>query len=165
MKKLCLLLSCALMLSACAAVPTFEKLSDEYVPADPVREPRQVYLELPEGAASPAMGSTEGERLYLCDGYEVTVETCVSGNIASTVRSVTGCAMESLTVLERQENGISRYDMAWTAPGEAEDQVCRCAILDDGCYHYAVCVAMDASRAKSCAAAADTVMSTIGLSG
>ena len=42
---------------------------------------------------------------------------------------------------------MTQYEYVWSTPGEAEDQICRGIILDDGFYHYAVTVMADYSQA------------------
>ena len=66
MKKLILLAGVLLLLTGCAAEPTFETLSDEYVqPA--IAQTHQMTLSLPEDASVLTVQSDGGD-LYFCDG-------------------------------------------------------------------------------------------------
>ena len=163
MRRVWFLLVLVLLLTACGSVPVFETVGDQWQEVPPVREPREVLLELPGGVAVPTMETEDGQRVYICDGYEISVQIQRSGNLAETVRAVTGCEMDALTVLDRVENGFRRHDLAWSAAGENGDRVGRAAILDDGCYHYAVCVLADADRAKDAEQAIQTVLCNIAL--
>ena len=77
----------------------------------------------------------------------VAVQTCVGGNLDSTFRQITGFSKDALTVMERRQGKISRYDCVWTALGEPGEQICRSVILDDGSYHYCVTVMADSITA------------------
>lgn len=136
MKKLCILLLCFLLLTGCTAAQTFETVDDVYAEQD-LPEPKKVLLAAPKDAD--AVG---GERrvLYLCDGYEITVETLQGGDINETLRQLTGFESDDLTVMETAQLGQNRYECVWTAAGEGGDMLGRAAVLDDGCYHYCVTV-------------------------
>ena len=120
MKKLCILLLCVLLLTGCAAEETFETVADAYGEQN-LPEPKQVMLSIPEDAKAVA-----GERgvLYLCDGYEITVETLQSGDINETLRQLTGFESDELTVMETAQLDQSRYECVWTAAGEGGADKC-----------------------------------------
>lgn len=146
MKKCVFLLLICVMLSGCAAEETFETIADDLVQS--VAAPMaQVILELPEDAALPASESEDGQ-LYLCDGYEILVQTMEAGNLDATLRSVTGYSREKLTLMQTGHEGIVRYDLVWSSLGENGERVGRAAILDDGNYHYVLSVLTDADRAR-----------------
>lgn len=145
MKKICLLLMCVLCLSGCAAVETFETVADVYGEQG-MLQPRQVLLEIPEDAAAQAIKSDDGT-LYLCDGYEVTLQTMTAGDLNRTMRSLTGFDSDTLTMIETGLTDAARYECVWTAAGEGGDMVGRAVILDDGAYHYCVTVMASAEKA------------------
>ena len=144
MKKLCILLLCFLLLTGCTAAETFETVADVYGEQN-LSEPKQVLLSIPEDAQVIA---GDGGMLYLCDGYEITVETLQSGDINATLRQLTGFESDDLTVMETAQMGQNRYECVWTAAGEGGDMVGRVAVLDDGCYHYCVTVTGTAENAS-----------------
>lgn len=147
MKKICIILLCFLLLTGCVATETFETLADVYGEQN-MPEPKQVMISIPEDAQA-VVGETGV--LYLCDGYEITVETLSSGDINETLLQLTGFESDDLTVMETAQLGQSRYECVWTATGEGGDMVGRAAVLDDGCYHYCVTVmgaAEDAQKLK-----------------
>ena len=141
MKKLCILLCLLLMLTGCSQ-QTFETVTDLHQDG-PLPQAKSICLELPQEAAAPTMESEESGKLYLCDGYSIAVQTLSSGDLDGTLRQLTGFSRDALTVMERKIGDISRYDCVWTAAGEGQEQTCRCMVLDDGSYHYAVTVMAD----------------------
>ena len=136
MKKTVLVGLMALLLCGCRAEETFETVSDECI-APVMASPREVSVSLPGEASVPAVESENG-RLYLCEDYEVFIQTLDSGDLNATIRTVSGYEAEDLTVMETNLDGISRYEFVWTAAGEDGLQLGRACILDDGAYHYAV---------------------------
>lgn len=138
MKKWCVLLVMALFLSGCAAVPTFETVTDVIVTEDPA-QPREVTLELPDDASTLTMENEQGT-LYLCDDYEITVQTVWGTDINATIRNATGYEPEDLTVIQTRENGYTRYELVWATTGETGERIGRCTVLDDGNYHYVLTV-------------------------
>ncbi len=146
MKKFVWLVLLALLLTGCSAQETFETVSDDAVQS--VMAPMgEISIALPEDAAVPSMDNDEAGKIYLCDGYTITVQSFPSGDLNGTVREVTGFERDRLTIMQTECDGIRRYDCAWSAAGEGGDWVARTAILDDGNYHYAVTVMGDHSIA------------------
>ncbi len=143
MKKWLVLLIICAMLSGCGAEETFETVADELLEVAVV--PRQVILELPPEAAAPASESEEG-KIYICDGYEITVQTLEGGDLDATLRTISGYGREKLTVMESQQGGWKRYDMVWACVGEEGERIGRGAVLDDGNFHYVLCVLSDSDR-------------------
>ena len=146
MKKLWIIPALLLLLTGCGAQETFETIADVYTPGQPTMQ--QVVLTLPEDAAVPTLISGDAGKLYLCNGYVLTVQTFTGGDLNKTLTQLTGFSRDSLQPVETVRGGVKRYDCAWTAAGEGEDQVGRAAILDDGTYHYAVTVMAGASKMR-----------------
>lgn len=144
MKKLCILVICFLLLTGCTAAETFETVADVYGEQN-LPDPKEVLLSIPEDAQ--VIGG-DGGKLYLCDGYEITVETLQSGDINATLRQLTGFESDDLTIMETAQMGQNRYECVWTSAGEGGDMVGRVAVLDDGCYHYCVTVTGTAENAS-----------------
>lgn len=146
MRKCVYFLLSLFLLAGCAQQETFETISDEIPSAEPVSA-RQVNLTLPEEAAVPASESESG-KLYLCDGYEILLQTLPAGNLDATLRNVTGYGQQELELIRTETDGIRRYDLVWSCLGENGEQVGRAAIYDDGNYHYVLSVLAQADRAK-----------------
>ena len=160
MKKVWLIMVLLLLLTGCGA-GEFAPLLDVYAP-EALPGPAQITLSLPEEAGIEVFGGDTG-RIYLCDGYSITVETLSGGSIDSSLRQLTGYDSKSLTVLQRTEGSLQRYECAWTCAGEAGDQVGRAVVVDDGLYHYCVSVMADALDAGSLQAQWQQILGSVNL--
>lgn len=145
MKKVCIVVILALLLSGCAN-PALETVSDVYM-TQPPAEIRTISLELPEGAAEAVMEGGDGARLYLCDGYELRLQTVDARSIDEVLRIVTGYGEDRLTVVKTRDGAFDRYDCVWCSAGEAAEQVGRTAVLSDGSYFYCVSALSDSGSA------------------
>ena len=144
MKKLCLVIFCVLMLSACSAVETMETIGDEGV--TPVMgEAGQVQLTLPDLEDAQVIDNGMGSRIYLFDGFCVTVQTLDGGNMDKTLEIVSGFDADKLSLLKTEQKDYTQICCAWSSAGEQEEQLCRVVVMDDGRYHYAVTVMADSS--------------------
>ena len=143
MKRGILFLLVLLILTGCSSA-TWETLGD--IPHQDVAAPamQQVLLTLPEDSAE-AVWSGENERMYLCEDYSIHIQTLDGGNIASTVQELSGFSPKNLTIVESRCGNHQRYEFVWTAVSEEGDLISRCALLDDGNYHYALTVTAAAS--------------------
>ncbi len=147
MKKCWMLLVLALLLCGCGAEETFETVADDLV--QPVMAaPRQIMVQLPENAVAPVLGQ-EGEQLYLCEGYEILVQTREAGDIGATIRALSGYEKDALTVMELRQENVTRYEFVWACVGEQGDRLGRAVVLDDGSYHYCLSVLRDAEGEES----------------
>ena len=145
MKKWWLLLMICAMLWGCGAEETFETVSDEILEVAAVQ--RQILVELPPEAAAPASESDAGT-IYICDGYEIMLQTLTGGDLDATLRTVSGYGRKDLTVVESRQGDYKRYDLVWACAGEEGERIGRGAVLDDGNYHYVLCVLSDADRVQ-----------------
>lgn len=141
------LLMITVLLTGCGAVETFETLGDisHLSPSEPGM--RQVVLTLPEDASLETAQTDSGPQAYICDHYSAVLQTFRAGDLAATIRSLTGFAMEDLTVMESQCGDHKRYDWVWTAMGEEGEVICRGSVLDDGAHHYTLYTMADATDA------------------
>lgn len=144
LKKMWFVLMTALLLAGCGAEETFETVGDELV-LSVMAEPREVLLTLQGETILPAM-ETDSGTLYLCDGYDVSVQTLDGGDLDGTLRTVTGYGREDLTVMQTGAGAYDCYEFVWTTTGEFGEQACRGMILDDGSYHYVLTAMADADE-------------------
>lgn len=161
MKKLWTLMI-ALLLCGCGAEGTFETVADEMV-LQVSAQPRAVLLTLPEETLLPAM-ETDGRTLYLCDGYDVAVQTLSGGDLEATVQSVCGFGCGELTIMETMAGEYRCYEFVWTAATDLGEQVGRAMILDDGSYHYAVTATAPAEKASEYQEMWNGMFETVSLS-
>lgn len=147
MGKFWVILPLAVLLSGCAAEETLETVSDEWL--QPVMaEPRSISVQLPQDAQVPVMDSGT-EQVYLCEDYEIVLETLSSGDLQDTVRQISGCDKSDLTILQTSLDGVERYEFVWAAAGERGDRLGRAVILDDGQYHYCLSAMRDAQGERA----------------
>ena len=137
----------AVMLAGCTAEPTMETVADEQVLSESVM--KEITMELPGEPVLPVMRTDTGE-IYICEDFEVSVETLPGGDIQRTVQMLTGFSMEDVTVMETTAGERTRYDLAWSAMGETGPEVGRAAVLCDGQYHYCLTVMTAEENAASC---------------
>ena len=163
MKKLVLVLLCSFLLTGCQATPTFETLGPVQHQADVAPAMAEVQLSLPE-TADTAVFQQQGNTLYHCEGYTLTVQTCASGDMSATIKELSGFSPEKLTVLETAAGEHKRYDWVWTAAGEGGDVLCRSAVLDDGNYHYCMTVMAPAQQAGALTEEWNNLFCSFGLS-
>jgi len=139
MKKIVAILMLAVLLCGCSAAETFETVNDDM--EQPVMgQVKKVSLTLPESAASPVVNTDDGARLYLCQGYDLAVQTLVGGDINRTVTALCGYETDKVRLMESNQDGDKRYEWVWSAVGEDGDQIGRAVVLAQGDYHYCVSV-------------------------
>lgn len=161
MKKCCFLLLMMVLLAGCGAEETFETISDEWV--QPVMaQPGHISVQLPGETALPVIENDNG-RVYVCNDYEIVVQTLEGGDLEATLKTVSGLDREDLTVMETCADGISRYEFVWAAAGETGDQSGRAVVLDDGNYHYCLSVLRPAETSGKSQISWDQVFSTFCL--
>jgi len=129
-------------MGGCGSEQTMETIADEW--AQPVMaNPRTISVELPEDAIAPVMES-DTQQMYLCEDYEIMLETRSSGDLSATVKQISGCNQDRLTIMQTSLDGVERYEFVWASAGEKGDRLGRAVILDDGQYHYCLSTLRDA---------------------
>lgn len=161
MKKWMVLMGMLAFLSGCAARETAETVSDEIL-APVMAAPGQIRVELPGEAALPVMENDSG-RMYLCEDYEILLQTMDGGDLDATMQSLSGRGREELTVMETCLDGIGRYEFVWAAAGERGDRLGRGVILDDGSYHYCMTALWDAEAMEKSQFSWDQVFDSFSL--
>ena len=144
MKKTVWLLVVLLMLTGCAERQTFEYVTDEAV-VQTAAEPREVYFQLAEEPAMPAMES-DGGKIYLCGDYDVMLQTLPSGDLEKSVEEVSGFSLEDLTVIQTEKGEIKKYEFVWSSTSEEGPIIGRATLLDDGNYHYVLSTSVEAGK-------------------
>lgn len=134
MKKCWILFLVVLLLAGCGQPSEPETVSDVYAP-QALPPARQIMVQLPPEVYTPTL-QTEGESLYLCDRYSVSLGTFTSGDLQQTVYNVAGFLPEKLQMQQTVQEGVKRYSFTWSADSEEGTQVGRGCILDDGIHHY-----------------------------
>ncbi len=134
MKKCWILILVLVMLAGCGQPAEPETVSDVYAPQE-LPAARQIVVQLPPEVYTPTF-QTEGESLYLCDRYSVSVGTFEAGDLQRTVYNAAGFLPEKLQMQQTVQEGVKRYSFTWSAASEEGTQVGRGCVLDDGSHHY-----------------------------
>lgn len=140
--KVVMLFLMTLLLCGCGAEETFETVADEAVQTV-MASPREISVRLPDNAVAPVLDS-DSQQVYFCEDYEIVMETLAAGDLAATIRTMSGYEKDRLTVMETQWDDVTRYEFVWAAAGERGERLGRGVILDDGNYHYCMSVLRDA---------------------
>ena len=146
-RNCCCLLLMILLLAGCAAEETFETVADDLA-ISVMAQPAHISVSLPGETALPVIENDSG-RIYVCNDYEIVIQTVEAGDLEETMKAMSGHERENLTVMETFADGVSRYEFVWAAAGETGDQTGRGVILDDGNYHYCMTVLSAASSKKT----------------
>ena len=147
LKKYVWVVMIAVLFCGCAAQDTFETISDEAILPVMV-QPRDFTVELPGEAALPVVENDAG-RIYLCEDYEIVLQTLESGDLEKTMQTISGFGKEDLTVMETFSEDFTRYEFVWVSAGETGEQIGRGAVLDDGNFHYCLSVLQSAEKMNS----------------
>lgn len=134
MKKWIWIFPAVLLLTGCAVRDTFETVSDELI-TPVMATPKQVHIDLPDEAQAASFPSDTGT-LFICDDYEIAIETLSSGDLDSTLKTMTGQGQENLSLMTTKQGECTRYDFVWAGVNDDGDYSGRGTILDDGVYHY-----------------------------
>ena len=141
MRKLWIVGLIGLLLSGCGSRETLETVDDEWI-TPVMATPGQITVDLPEEAIAPVL-DTEGQQVYLCEGYEIFLENRQSGDLQATIRYLTGFDKDALTVMQTSQGNCNRYEFVWTCAGENGQRLGRGVIMDDGSYHYCMTILRD----------------------
>ncbi len=141
MKKLICILALGMLLCGCGA-PVYETIGNVIHVGQQDAAPRSIAILLPEDAT--VLTSSGTDTMYLCNDYTMSLQTLPGGDLAATVRNLSGYEPSQVTLLKSRCGDHDRYDWVWVAAGENGDVLCRAAVLDDGNYHYALTVVADA---------------------
>lgn len=162
MKRGWILVALMALLAGCAQQQeVFETVADD-LETPVMAAPRQITVRLPEDTVVPALENDQ-EQVYLCDDYELILQTVSSGDLDATVQTLTGCARDRLTLVKTCQNDLDRYDFVWTCAGEKGDMLGRGVILDDGSYHYCMSVLRSADGTKKSRIVWSDVFGSFGL--
>ncbi len=135
----------ALLLLTGCQVREWETVADVYE-TQPLPVAGELILAMPEAEGLTVLEQGT-ETLYFCDGYTLTTNRTIAGDVNGTLAAVTGRSRENLTVVKTRRHGLDRYETVWASAGEGGDLVARALILDDGNYHYIITVMAPAEDA------------------
>lgn len=146
MKKYCSIFLLSILLCGCTAQETMETISDEIL-VSVMAQPRDISVELPGETALPVVENDAG-RIYLCDEYEIVLQTLDAGDLDRTLQTISGMEKQQITVMETVQDDVTRYEFVWTSAGERGEQLGRAVVLDDSNFHYCLSVLRNPERAE-----------------
>lgn len=147
MKKICLILLIAALLTGCSGKGSLETVSD--VPYTPVMaNQKRIQLQLPPELSAPVLENEESGSLYVCDTYSLTLQTVTSGDLKKTILDATGMDQGQLDVLQTHRGDAKCYQWVWSANSETGTQIGRACVLDDGTYHYILTAVADEKNGR-----------------
>lgn len=144
MKRMWIILLICVLLSGCSAAPTYETLGGDIHQAAVTL--KEAVVAVPEGAKEMAC---EDGTYWICDSYDLQVQTLPGDDLAATVSALSGLTVEHLTVMTSGNGEMKRYEWVWTAMSEAGQMQCRALVLDDGAYHYCLTAIGPAEQGES----------------
>ena len=109
MKYLCMILILVLLLSGCGQTP-LETIADEVVDNRP--SCRQILINIPDEASVFTMENGQADKLYICDGYTISMHIFPGGDLHNTFSQSTGYGLDTLTVINTEYDSMKRYDAA-----------------------------------------------------
>ena len=142
MKKVVIVLLMVLLLSGCGQ-DHYEQRQAPCGTQTASPAPGVINISVTDELSAPVMSTREGDRIYIADDYEVSLQTLPGGAVDETLKICTGFDRDKLTVLETEKDGMKRYDCVWSSAGEGTQWVGRTTVLDDGAYHYVLTVTGD----------------------
>lgn len=141
MKKLLIGLLLAAMLSGCGVEPVYETIGDVWGQAEPAVSPGRMRVLLPEGAEMEVMDGN-GDSFYRVGDWDLWTRVLSGGDINKTLETLSGLDAGCLTVIDHKLGDYQCHETTWSATAEEGTQVIRAGILDDGSYHYCLCVSV-----------------------
>lgn len=130
-----------LLLSGCTSEPVYETIGDVWENTEPVVSPGRMEVPLPEGAEMEVL-EANGDGFYRVGDWELWTKVLSGGDLKKTLVALSGMDTDSLTVIDRNLQGYDCHETTWTVSSEDGIHVVRAGILDDGNYHYCLCVSV-----------------------
>lgn len=127
------------VLCGCAAEPVYETIADSWEQTAPAASPGKMEVPLPEGAEMEVMEAL-GDSYYRVGNWELWTKVLTGGDVQKSFEALSALDVRGLTVLERDRGDLRCYETTWAVTSEEGGQVVRAGILDDGNYHYCICL-------------------------
>lgn len=162
LKKLVWMMLLCLLLTGCGS-DTFETMGPVAHVSQTTPPVREILLDLPADAT--VLSASGMDSIYNCGDFDLLLQVQPAGDIQFTVQQLCGYDPRQLTVIESSDGSFARYDWSWTAAGENGDVICRAAVLDDGAYHYSLCVSAEASLVGNLTEQWNELFSSLDLGG
>lgn len=141
----------AALLAGCAGDPVYETIGDVWEQTEPAASPGRMEVPLPEGAEMEVMEGY-GDSYYRVGTWDLWTNVLSGGDVQKSIQTLSAMDINSLTVLKRTKGELQCFETTWTVTSEEGQRVVRAGILDDGNYHYCLCVSAPEEEAEEAGA-------------
>lgn len=143
MKKLvCVGVVCTLLLTGCAAEPTWETVDDcfDQTVSAPVEQPYQIMFSVPMEAVLETFSRRENGTVYSHpDGdYEIQALVLQQTDIDEIILDLTGFLPETVQRIETERYAMPEYQFVWYTTSEEGGWLHQADVLTDRDYSYAL---------------------------
>ena len=97
------------------------------------------------------------------EDYEITQEIFPAASWDEAFLHVTGRTADSLNPILAGDFPQEEYRCSWSVAGENGTELCRCTILTDGCFYYAVSIQSNAETDKNYAQSFSSLLASVSL--
>lgn len=158
-----MLLLVFIMFGGCQKGEDLEVIADDWKETL-VQEPAHVQFNVPDDVSLEVMSGNDW-KVYQGDYYQILVQHYPSGDLDRTLKDICGYTKEDLTVIEITGEDIDKYLFGWSAVSEEGELVGRCAVLDDGRFHYCLSVLVNAEKSGELRGIIDSVFASYSIDG
>ena len=135
------------MLAGCGGEPVYETIGDVWEQTEPAAKPGRMEVPLPEGAQMEVMEGL-GDSYYRVGEWDLWTTVLSGGDVKRSIRTLSAMNTDSLTVLKRGRGALECFETTWSVASEEGQRVVRAGILDDGSYHYCLCISAPEEEAE-----------------
>jgi len=164
MKILLVGLVFGLLLSGCGGEPVYETIGDVWEQTEPAVSPGRMEVPLPEGAQMEVMDAN-GDGFYRVGNWELWTKVLSGGDLNRTIQTLSGMDSDALTVIDRKVGEYDCHETTWSVTSEDGVHVVRAGVLDDGNYHYCLCVSVPEEDAAEAGEVFAQVFQSIRITG
>ena len=148
-----LVLCCAILagfLSGCSVGPDYETIADVWEETRSAVNPGRLELPLPEGAEMEVMESS-GDSFYSVGSWDLWTKVLSGGDMERTLETISSVNAENMTTVKRNMGAVSCTETVWSVASEEGQRDVRAGVLDDGGYHYCICLSAPEEDAEEAA--------------
>ena len=134
-------------MAGCGTQVVYETIGNSCEEPQPVAQPCELQLRLPEGTVMETMDA-DGSGYYTLGQWEIWTRVLPGGDLHQTLQTIAPVDPDGLTLIKREINGYECVETTWSAAGEEGESVVRAGVIQDGGYHYCICLCVPQSDAR-----------------
>jgi len=135
------------MLSGCGGEPVYETIGDVWEQTEPAARPGRMEVPLPEGTQMEVMDGL-GDSYYRVGSWDLWTNVLPGGDVKKSIQTLSAMNTDTLTVLKRSRGELECFETTWSVVSEEGQRVVRAGILNDGTYHYCLCISAPEEEAE-----------------